>query len=331
MARYEPDGTVTFIAGWSSTGEHLFPAGARYALGGTNLNTLVFETGRTSRIDSYRDASGPIGAAGRELGWLSAIGTPIVVEGSVWGMIALASTQEQPLPPDTESRLVDFNDLVATAVANAASRAELAASRARIVATADETRRRIERDLHDGAQQRLVTLSLALRSFDATLPPGEEEILAQVAEGLVEVIGQLRELSQGLHPAILSEGGLGPALRTLARRSPVPVELEIQGERRLPEQVEVAAYYVVSEALANAAEHAQASVVHVALAAEDGRVALSIRDDGVGGADPEQGSGLIGLRDRIEAVGGTIEIESAPGRGTALLVTIPLDGRPQLP
>jgi PAS domain S-box-containing protein len=331
MARYEPDGTVTFIAGWSSTGEHLFPAGARYALGGTNLNTLVFETGRTSRIDSYRDASGPIGAAGRELGWLSAIGTPIVVEGSVWGMIALASTQEQPLPPDTESRLVDFNDLVATAVANAASRAELAASRARIVATADETRRRIERDLHDGAQQRLVTLSLALRSFDATLPPGEEEILAQVAEGLVEVIGQLRELSQGLHPAILSEGGLGPALRTLARRSPVPVELEIQGERRLPEQVEVAAYYVVSEALANAAEHAQASVVHVALAAEDGRVALSIRDDGVGGADPEQGSGLIGLRDRIEALGGTIEIESAPGRGTALLVTIPLDGRPQLP
>jgi signal transduction histidine kinase len=243
-------------------------------------------------------------------------------------MIA-ASIQEQSLPSDTEARLTDFTDLVATAIADAEGRAELAASRARIVATADETRRRIERDLHDGAQQQLVTLMLTLRSLEAAVPPEHQEFRAEVSrmeDGLTSVLTELREMSQGIHPAVLAKGGLAPALKTLARRTTVPVKLDVPVEQRLPEQVEVAAYYVVSEALANAAKHAQASAVHVNLAAMDGAVRLSIRDDGVGGADPERGSGLVGLRDRVEALGGTIEIASSAGSGTSLLVTLPLGG-----
>jgi signal transduction histidine kinase len=188
---------------------------------------------------------------------------------------------------------------------------------------------RIERNLHDGTQQRLVSLGLELRAAQAAVPPqlGElERELSRVAEGLASVFDELREISRGIHPAILSEGGLGPALRALARRSPVPVELDLRPERRLPEHVEVAAYYVVSEALTNAAKHAHASVVHVELEARDAIVLLVIRDDGVGGADPGQGSGLVGLRDRIEALGGTLEIASPAGSGTTLRIKIPLEG-----
>jgi signal transduction histidine kinase len=218
---------------------------------------------------------------------------------------------------------------LATAIANAESGAALAASRARIVAAADETRRRIERDLHDGAQQRLVSLGLELRVAQAAVPPQLGELkgeLSRVAEGLGSVLEELREISRGIHPAILSEGGLGPALRGLARRSAVPVELDLRGERRLPDQVEVAAYYVVSEALTNAAKHAQASVVHVELEARDATVRLAIHDDGVGGADPVQGSGLVGLTDRIDALGGTLELTSPTGSGTTLRIEIPLEG-----
>jgi signal transduction histidine kinase len=258
----------------------------------------------------------------------SGVGSQIVVDGRLWAVIVALSAYDKPFPAGTELRLSRFTELVATAIANAETRTELAASRARIVATADDVRRRIERDLHDGAQQQLVTLALALRAVEAELPAGRPELqeqIAQVAEGLSSALGELREMSQGIHPAILSKAGLGPALRTLARRSAVPVELDIRGEDRLPEQVEVAVYYVVSEALANTAKHARATTVHVSLVPENGTVRLSIRDDGVGGANPEHGSGLIGLRDRIEALGGTIEIASAAGRGTSLLVTLPLD------
>jgi signal transduction histidine kinase len=230
---------------------------------------------------------------------------------------------------DTESQIAEFTELVATAVANAESRAELTASRARVVATADETRRRIERDLHDGTQQQLVSLALELRAAAAAVPTELDELaarLSRTAKGLADVVENVREISQGIHPAMLSEGGLGPALRTLARRSTVPVELDVRTDRRLPGPVEVAAYYVVSEALTNAAKHASASVVHVDLEAEDSMVQLTIRDDGVGGADPGRGSGLIGLRDRIEALGGKIEVASPTGSGTSLFVKIPIDG-----
>jgi signal transduction histidine kinase len=206
------------------------------------------------------------------------------------------------------------------------SRDELAASRARVVAAADETRRQIERDLHDGAQQRLVSLALALRAAQASVPPGGEldAQLANVAEGLARAVDELREMARGIHPAILSEGGLGPALRALARRSPIPVELDVRSEGRLPEGIEVAAYYVVAEALTNAAKHARASVVHVDAVAGGGALRLAVRDDGSGGADPAGGTGLIGLNDRVEALRGTIAITSPPGGGTWVDVTLPL-------
>jgi signal transduction histidine kinase len=231
------------------------------------------------------------------------------------------------LAHDTESRLTGFTELVATAVANAESRSELAASRARIVAASDETRRRVERDLHDGAQQRLVTLGLSLRSAQAELPHDLEEIhaeLSHVGTGLTAVLDELREISRGIHPAILSEGGLAPALKTLARRSPTPVALDVRVDGRLPDGVEVCAYYVVSEMLTNTAKHAQASAVHVDVARADGVLHVVVRDDGVGGADPRRGSGLVGLRDRVEALGGSIAFGSAKGAGTVVEVQLPL-------
>ena len=232
------------------------------------------------------------------------------------------------MPADTEARLVSFTELVAAAIANAESRAELMASRARIIAAADETRRRIERDLHDGIQQQLVSLMLDLRTVQAVVPPGLAELeggLARIAERVSGVFDQVREISHGIHPAILSERGLQAALKALARRSAVPVQLGLRTGRRLPGRVEVAAYYAVSEALANAAKHARASVVHVELDIPDAGVRLAIRDDGIGGADPAQGSGLVGLRDRIEAVGGTVQVTSPADCGTTLIIEIPVE------
>jgi signal transduction histidine kinase len=210
------------------------------------------------------------------------------------------------------------------------SRQELTASRARIVAAGDQARRLIERDLHDGTQQRLVSLVLDVRSTEAALPPGLPEVraqLAHIADGLVRALDDLREVSRGIHPAILSEGGLGAALKALARRSGVPVELTIDVQARLPEPVEVAAYYVVSEALTNAVKHARASVAHVDARAQDGSLHLSVRDDGIGGADARRGSGLIGLTDRVEALGGVISLSSPTGVGTELRVDLPIQGR----
>ncbi len=209
-----------------------------------------------------------------------------------------------------------------------ASRTELAASRARIVTAADQTRRQIERDLHDGVQQRLVSLALEQRSAQEMVPPELHELQAQlsrVVDGLVGALEELQEISRGIHPAILAQGGLAAALKTLARRSAVPVELEVRAETRLPEPVEVAVYYVMSEALTNTAKHAHASAVHVAVEARDGMLELSIRDDGSGGADPTRGSGLIGLSDRVDALGGTIKVASPIGQGTTLLVTLPIE------
>jgi signal transduction histidine kinase len=234
------------------------------------------------------------------------------------------STLEEPLPPDAEARLASFTELVATAIANADSRAQLMASRARIVAAADETRRRIERDLHDGTQQQLVTLMLDLRLVQAEAPPELKSHLSRIAEQVTDVFNQVREISHGIHPGILAEQGLTLALQALARRSAVPVELDLRAGRRLPDQVEVAAYYAVSEALANAAKHAHASVVHVELDVPDGTLRLAIRDDGIGGADPARGTGLTGLRDRIEAVGGTFDVTSPADAGTTLLIEIPV-------
>jgi signal transduction histidine kinase len=195
----------------------------------------------------------------RELGLRSGVGAPIVVEGRVWGVAIIVSSRPAPLPPDTEAWVADFADLVATTIANAEAREQLTSSRARIVAAADGARRRLERDLHDGAQQRLVSLGLKLRTAEASVPCELHQLkeqLSDTATGLAGVLEDLREISQGLHPAILSTGGLGPALTALARRSAIPVQLDLVVDRRLPESAEVAAYYVVAEALTNAAKHA---------------------------------------------------------------------------
>jgi signal transduction histidine kinase len=232
----------------------------------------------------------------------------------------------EPLPGDAESRIMAFTELAATAISNAVGRAELAASRARVVATADATRRRIERDLHDGLQQRLVALVLELRGFKDSSPT-RQALFAELSRVEIEIesaLDELREISRGIHPAILSEGGLAPALRTLARRSALRVELEVPLVSRLPEPVEVAAYYVVSEALTNAAKHACASLARVAVEQRNGTLHLSIGDDGAGGADPARGTGLIGLRDRVEAIGGTLSVESPVGAGTSLQVALPV-------
>ena len=235
---------------------------------------------------------------------------------------------DESLPLDTEERLEKFAELAATAIANADSRSELAASRRRIVAASDEGRRQIERDLHDGTQQRLVSLGLAVRAAEARLPPDGSDLrseLSGIATGLTDAVAELQEISRGIHPAVLSHGGLGPALRALGRRSVIPVELDVTTRARFPEPIEVAAYFVASEALANAAKHAQASCIEVSLAASDGTVRLSIRDNGVGGADPARGSGLVGLADRVEALGGTIEVRSAAGHGTQITAQLPLE------
>jgi signal transduction histidine kinase len=323
LARYEPDRTLTTVAAWGAATVG-FPVGSRQILEGNNLGTLVLETGRPARMDRYADASGAVGAAARAAGLRSAVATPIIVEGRLWGLIAAGSILEQPMPADTEVRLASFTELVATAVANTDSRAELMASRARIAAAADETRRRIERDLHDGIQQQLVSLVLDVRAVQAAAAPELEGGLARIAERVTGVFNQVREISHGIHPAILSERGLQAALKALARRSAVPVELDLRTGRRLPDHVEVAAYYAVSEALANTAKHARASVVHVELDTPDTVVRLAIRDDGIGGADPARGSGLVGISDRIEALGGTLDVTSLPGGGTTLRIEIPV-------
>jgi signal transduction histidine kinase len=231
-----------------------------------------------------------------------------------------------PLPAGTEARLAGFTELAATAIANAEAQAALTGSRTRIVATADATRRRIERNLHDGAQQRLVSLALNLRAAEATASPGTGAELARVAEGLDGVLQELREIARGLHPAILAESGLAPALKTLARRSAIPAQLDIQVERRLPEPVETAAYYTVAEALTNAAKHARATVADIEVAESGGTLHVLVHDDGRGGADFSHGSGLMGLKDRAEALGGRLHLHSPPGAGTTLDITLPLTG-----
>jgi signal transduction histidine kinase len=250
---------------------------------------------------------------------------PVHVNGRLWGMIAVGS-EERPLPPDAEQRMTAFTDLIATAVANAQSRAELMTSRARIVAASDEARRRIERDLHDGAQQRLITLALKLRSAAAASSGGDQmrTEMAEVSAELMGVIDDLREISHGIHPAILSEAGLRPALRALGRRSAVPINIDVRVNGRLPEPVEAGAYYVVAEMLTNAAKHARATMVEVNAEASGGMLRVCVHDDGVGGADPVRGSGLLGLKDRIEALGGTFSVDSPAGGGTTVRCELPV-------
>jgi signal transduction histidine kinase len=328
MARFGPDGTSAVVLSSVGLAPVRLPVGSRPELHDYLPSAAVWRTGHPAQVDedAWGQVSDPVANALREAGVRSMVAGPIIVEGRLWGVVT-AWTTRGPFPPGTADRMADFTDLLATAVGNAQSRAELAASRARIVTAADDTRRRIERDLHDGTQQRLVSLGLELRLTQGMVPaelPELEAELDKVADELNEVVEDLREISRGIHPAILSEGGLGPALRTLARRAAIAVELDVTPIGRLPEPVEVAAYYVVSEALTNVTRHARASVVAVEVAASGGTLGVYVRDDGAGGADPLRGSGLVGLKDRIEALGGTFSVYSPLGHGTTVSCELPV-------
>jgi signal transduction histidine kinase len=327
LCRYDPDGAATVLGLWSASGVFPIPVGFRFPLGSQDLSTLVFQTGRPARIAAYAGRSGPTVETGLDLGYRSGVGAPISVGGRrLWGVMTVVFTHEELLPADTEARLAGFTELVGTAIANAEAQAALATSRARIVAAADTTRRRIERDLHDGAQQRLVSLALQLRAMQAS-PPEAGELttdLEYVANGLTGVLDELREIARGLHPAALAEGGLRPALKALARRSTIPVRLDLGVDGRLPEPIELAAYYVVCEALTNAAKHSSATVIDVEVAADAGMLRVRVRDDGRGGADLTRGTGLIGLTDRVEALGGRLTLHSPPGAGTTMQMELPL-------
>jgi signal transduction histidine kinase len=327
VARYEPDGSGIVTVGLTETNPGTPAIGERWPMSDVLASTTVFRTGRPARSDHFghENAPGLSAEKHKRLQGLSTVATPIVVEGRLWGVLTI-SDECKPLPPEAEERSEKFTALVATAIANADSREELAASRARLVAAGDEARRRIERDLHDGAQQRLVTLAVALRGTEARIPAELDALrteVTRVAEGLTTAVDELRDLSRGIHPSILTEAGLSPALKALGRRSAVRVHLEVGFEHRLPDHVEVAAYYTVSEALTNASKHANASRIWVAVSLEDEMLLLSIRDDGAGGADARRGSGLTGLTDRIEALGGKVWIESPRGSGTSIEVQIP--------
>jgi PAS domain S-box-containing protein len=327
LTRYGDDGTATIVGGWSPTGTRHHPTGARGRLTPSSVTARVFEERRSVRIDSDIDLPGPIRSATGTLGFRTALAAPIIVRGRLWGVLAASATAANRPRRDAEARLAAFAELAGTAVANAEARSELSASRARILAAGDEARRRIERDLHDGTQQQLVSLGLELKRLRADLPPHLNVALTaldQIDQALDRVLDEVREISRGVHPAILTQWGLERALRVLARRSTTPVELSIELSGRLPQAIEITAYYFVSEALANVVKHAEASMVLLSAHDSGGRLRVSVRDDGVGGADKRGGSGLGGLVDRAEVLGGTLALESEPGRGTTVAIDLPL-------
>jgi PAS domain S-box-containing protein len=329
MERFEPDGTVMAIAAWAADERAQLATDTRIALDGASIAAQVRQTGRPARIDSFVGATGPIAREAQALGIRASVGCPITVDGRLWGVIAASTMRHQPFPADTEARLVRFTDLVATAIANAESRAEVAASRARVVTAAAEERRRVVRDLHDGAQQRLVHTVLTLELACQAQAEGDSEAAALLAEALQhaqDATQDVRELSHGILPAALTTGGLPVAVETLISRMPVPVATDVS-VARLPPVAEATAYFVLAEALTNVVKHAGATHADVRVALEDTTLRIAVRDDGDGGARPD-GSGLTGLRDRLEALDGRLRIDSPPGRGTLLMAEIPLSGHP---
>jgi signal transduction histidine kinase len=329
IIRFEPDDTARTLGYWNNpeAPKVMPPLGGHWPIESGSVTASVRDTERPARMTNYENATSAIGIWAHTAGVQSAVGCPVKVEGRIWGAMVINSLDAEPLPADTEARMQEFIELVGTAIANAQNRSDLLTSRARVVAASDESRRRIERDLHDGAQQGLVTLALKLRTIQSTAGPEQthlQEQLTGLIHDLSDILNELQEVSRGIVPPVLARSGLGPALRSLARHSPVPVDLHANYDGRLPEPVEVGVYYTLAEALTNVTKHAQATEVRVDLVTEHQAVRLSIKDDGKGGADLHKGSGLVGLKDRIEALEGTIEITSPPGAGTCLSVNIPV-------
>jgi PAS domain S-box-containing protein len=326
LMRLVDDKEVEFVGRWSGGEVHSFALGHRRDLGAGPVTTVV-ETGQPEQFDLGPDSAPAVRELFEEFGFNSLVAAPIVVGGRVWGAVAAAMAPPRTFPEGSAARVEEFARLVSLALANAEARAALAAQRARIVTAGDEERRRLERNLHDGAQQRLVSLSLSLRLAQTKLASdvtAVDELLSGASIELALALEELRELARGIHPAVLTERGLGPALEFLVSRATLPVRVEGVPERRFPSQVEAAAYYVVSEALANVSKYAQASAATIRVAQQDGLAVVEVADDGVGGANPAAGSGLRGLADRVEALDGRLAVVSTPGEGTTVRAEIPL-------
>jgi signal transduction histidine kinase len=331
ITRFEEDGTQTVVGAWAASGAPWFPKGENFPIDGETVTGKLHRSGRPTRVDDYSGVRGELVKLLRAAGIKSAVGAPVRVAGKTWGGIVASSGQVHAFPEGTEHRLADFAELVTAALASVDAREQLAASRARIVQAGYEERRRLGRDLHDGAQQELVgaviSLKLAQRRL-ARAPDEAGELLEEALEHMETGIRELRELAAGIHPSVLTDRGLGAAVEALARRSPMPVELMEVPTQRLPVPVETSAYFVVTEALTNAAKHARCSVAQVGVRVEEGAVVVEVRDDGVGDANPSAGSGLRGLADRVSALGGTLVIESPAGEGTTVRARLTL-GSPE--
>jgi signal transduction histidine kinase len=327
VLRYETDLRATVVGSWREAGLAGLPLGSSLELAGDSVVTRVYRSGNAERIDDYSGAPGPLAQTLRALGYRSSVAAPVAVGGRLWGALVASTTESEGMATGSERRLGDFAELVAQALSNADAYDKLAGSRARIVEAGDSERRRLERNLHDGAQQRLVSLALQLRMVEGGLeanPDRARQDLTAAREQLGHALEELRELARGIHPAILTDGGLAPALSALAHRAPLPVEIDDVPDERLPEPVEAAAYYLIAEAITNVAKHAHASHVAVSVLRDNGRVLVSVADDGVGGADPGAGSGLHGLADRVEALHGHLHVDSPLGGGTRLEARIPI-------
>ena len=326
MIRYENERFATVVGSWTGDDTPSFPVGERIPVEGESVTAKLYRSGRPERVDDYGDAEGELAERLREFGIRSVVGAPIHVAGGLWGAVMVSSELAHVFPAGTEARIGSFAELVTAALANVDAREQLTASRARIVEAADAARRRIERDLHDGAQQRLVSLALNLHRLESGLEPNSaaaREVAVARAE-LDAALEELRELARGIHPSILTDRGLAAALAGVAGRSMVPIELDLDSCADLPLSVQTTAYFFVVEALTNASKHADPDRIEVRVAVRERHAMIEVRDDGCGGVDPARGSGLSGLADRVSALGGTLEIKSAAGAGTTIRARLPL-------
>jgi signal transduction histidine kinase len=326
MVRYGHDGTADVIGGWNEPGVPSVPVGVKLVLDSDTLTPKIERSGRPERVDDFAGLEGTLARRLQALGIRAGVGAPIVLDGELWGAVVVSSVTYGAFAPGDEYRVAAFTELVAQALANGEARQQLAASRARVVSAGDAERRRLERNLHDGAQQRLVTLAIGLRIVDRLMdedPGAAHEALRRAVDELGETLSELRELARGLHPAVLTDHGLEAAALGLAQRAPVPVELVDDAPGRPSDAVEVAAYYVISESLTNVAKYAGATHVRVEICALGDRLLVEVADDGVGGAVHHDGSGLRGLEDRVEALGGRLHVESPVGQGTSVRADLP--------
>jgi signal transduction histidine kinase len=326
IVQYEGVRRGAVVGAWSDDGRLPVKVGDRLDLNGNTVVAKVLRTGTAQRLEAYEGVEGRLAGTIREAGYRAAVAAPVTVGGRLWGALVAGSGSDSPLPEGLEQRLCDFADLVGQALANADARERLADSRAELVEVSDAERRRLERNLHDGAQQRLVSVALRLGMARAKLDEDASdarETLSAAQDDLTRGLEELREIARGLHPVLLTERGLGPALDALLSRTTVPVEIEELPSQRLASPVEAAAYYVVAEAITNVAKYARASHAKVAVRRSNGTATVIVRDDGVGGADPARGSGLRGLAARVEALNGRLEIDSPPQGGTRVTAQIP--------